>query len=102
MIDIQFTKFIEEIQPISLPFYLDQYTSTNYDLDNVQMKSGNFIIEIDGYCHYNKVAASFEIALNVVDINGNYLDINPIQYRKLKTNVINNIITNGAEHSTAI
>ena len=51
MNSIQFTKFIEEIQPISLPFYLDQYTSTNYDLDNVQMKSGNFIIEIDGYCH---------------------------------------------------
>lgn len=102
MIDIQFKKLISDLQPISLPFYLDAYTSTNYDLDNVQMKSGNFIIEIDGFCHYNNIAATFEIALNVVDINGNYLDINPKQYRKLKTNVINNIITNGAEHSTAI
>ena len=102
MNEIKFTSFLENIQPISLPFYLDQYTSTNYDLDNVKMKSGNFIIEIDGYCHYNKVAASFQITLNVVDGNGNYLDINPIQYRKLKTNVINNIITNGTEHSTAI
>tara|TARA_R110002049_G_scaffold5190_1_gene36424 strand:+ start:3679 stop:3987 length:309 start_codon:yes stop_codon:yes gene_type:complete len=101
MNSIQFTKFLEEIQPITLPFYLDQYTSTNYDLDGVQMKSGNFIIEIYGYCHYNNLTSSFEISINVIDADGNYLDINPIQYRKLKISVINNIITNGTEHTIA-
>ena len=43
----------------------------------------------------------FEISINVIDADGNYLDINPIQYRKLKISVINNIITNGTEHSIA-
>jgi len=109
---IQFTTFLADIQPITLPFYLDMYNTKSYDFNTTLMKSGNadkngefitnYIIEIDGYCNYNNYASNFEIAVNVKDADNNYIEITQIQYRELKRTVIQNIVTNDREHSTII
>jgi len=102
MTSIQFTKLISDLQPISLPFYSDEYTSTNYDLNNHCLKSGDYAVELAGYCHYNNRLSSFNIHITVWDKDDQALEFTPQQYKTLKINVINNIVTNGTEHSTAI
>ena len=94
MNDIQFTTFLADIQPISLPFYLDIYNNKSYDFNATKMISGEFVIEIDGYCCYNNYATDYN--------NSNYIEINTEQYKKLKKTVINNIVTNGSKYSKAI
>lgn len=102
MNDIQFTTFLADIQPISLPFYLDIYNNKSYDFNATKMISGEFVIEIDGYCCYNNYATDYNIVLNVLDNDSNYIEINTEQYKKLKKTVINNIVTNGSKYSKAI
>jgi len=99
---IQFTTFLADIQPITLPFYLDMYNTKSYDFNTTLMKAGDYTIEIDGYCNYNNYASNFEIAVNVKDADNNYIEITQIQYRELKRTVIQNIVTNDREHSTII
>lgn len=98
----QFAKLISDLQPISLPFYLDDYSSTNYDLNNYCLKSGDFAIELFGHCNYNNRLSSFNINITVWDKDNQALEFTPQQYKTLKINVINNIVTNGTEHSAAI
>lgn len=99
---VQFTKIIEEIQPIFLPFYLDEYSSRDYDLDNVEMKSGDYIILLNGNCHYNKYTASFQMSADIIDIDGQFLEITPEQTKTLKRTLINNIIYNERKHSEVV
>ena len=96
MTEINFNSMLYSIQPVVVPNYLDQHSSRPYYFNAHKMKAGNYIIEIDGSYYFSgKGGIVGSITLNVLDFEGNYLDLNPIQYRKLKTNVINNIVTNG-------
>lgn len=102
MNSLQFTKIIEEIQPISLPFYLDEYSSRDFDLDNLEMKSGDYIILLHGNCHYNKYTASFQMSADILDSDGQFFDLTPEQIKTLKRTLINNIIYNERKHSTVV
>lgn len=102
MNSIQFTKIIEEIQPIRLPFYLDEYSSRDYDLDNVEMKSGDHVILLSGNCTYNKYTASFQMTADIIDSDGQFLELTLQQQKNLKRTLINNIIYNERKHSAVV
>ncbi len=102
MNSIQFTKLISDLQPISLPFHLDEYSTNTYDLNNLCLISGDSTIELSGSCHYNKIVSSFQIHITVWDEDNQAIEFTPNQYKTLKINVINNIVTNESKHSTAI
>ena len=102
MNSIQFTKLISDLQPISLPFHFDEYSSNNYDLNNLCLKSCQSTIELSGSCHYNKIVSSFQIYITVWDEDNQAIEFTPEQYKTLKINVINNIVTNEQEHSTTV
>ena len=102
MTDIQFTTFLADIQPISLPFFLDQYNLKQYSFNSQQMKAGKYVIEIDGTCHYTEFGSSFNIVLNVMDSSSNYIDITSKQYKDLKITVLKNIVTNGRKHTATV
>lgn len=103
MIEINFKSMLKEIEPIVVPAYLDQHSSRPYFFNSHKMKAGDYAIEIDGsyyYSGYGGLAGS--IILNVLDSEGNYIDINQKQYKKLKITVLNNIVPNGKEYSKPI
>jgi len=96
MTEINFKSMLKEIEPIVVPAYLDQYSSRPYFFNSHKMKAGNYAIEIDGsYYFTGSGGITGTIALNILDLSGNYIHITNKQYRELKLIVAKNIVTNG-------
>ena len=95
MLEIQFNKLLEYIQPISLSFYVDEYSSKQHSLDNYTLSSGDYKIDLHGHCLYADKLVSYNFHYTLWDADNQEITLEPDQYKKLKISLINNIIIDG-------
>jgi len=103
MTESKFNSLIEKIEPLYLPFYLDEYDSKRHDINGEEMKAGKCIVQIVGTCVYTPLGgAVFNIHFIVWDEDNQEVLLTPKQHKELKITVLKNIVPNGKKYTAPI